>query len=133
MTEKEKQERKSIQLEIRARKEVLKKIETVFKRLRMQAEANLEKRKQKVRAAREYKSIDEAHEEWGYAFITDKQFEEIKKVFELGDEYVEKHISTQEAAVKILGRLIEGLNIEIRSFELELCSAERQARVGYKK
>lgn len=126
MTEKELQERASIKLEIEARKEVLKKVENAFKRLRKQADSNLEKRKEKVRAAREYRSLDEAHEAWGYDFITDEEFEEIKKVFELGDAYIENNLSPQEVAVNILGRFIAGLNKEIRSFKFELLPIEEQ-------
>lgn len=133
MTEKELQERASIKLEIEARKEVLKKVENAFKRLRKQADSNLEKRKEKVRAAREYRSLDEAHEAWGYDFITDEEFEEIKKVFELGDAYIENDLSPQEVAVNILGRFMGGLNKEIRSFEFELLPIEEQERIRKQK
>ena len=133
MTEKEKQESESIRLEIQARKEVLRKIENAFKRLKRQAESNFEKRKTKVRNAREYKSVEEAQEAWGYDFITYEQFEEIKRIFELGDEYIVNHISAQEAAVKILGRFIDKLLIEIQSFELELLSLEKQEQTKKRK
>lgn len=133
MTEKELRERASIKLEIEARKEVLKKVENAFKRLRKQADSNLEKRREKVRAAREYRSLDEAHEAWGYDFITDEEFEEIKKVFELGDAYIENNLSPQEVAVNILGRFIGGLNKEIRSFEFELLPIEEQERIRKQK
>lgn len=133
MTEKELRERASIKLEIEARKEVLKKVENAFKRLRKQADSNLEKRREKVRAAREYRSLDEAHEAWGYDFITDEEFEEIKKVFELGDAYIENNLSPQEVAVNILGRFMGGLNKEIRSFEFELLPIEEQERIRKQK
>ncbi len=133
MTEKELRERASIKLEIEARKEVLKKVENAFKRLRKQADSNLEKRREKVRAAREYRSLDEAHEAWGYDFITDEEFEEIKKVFELGDAYIENNLSPQEVAVNILGRFMGGLNKEIRSFEFELLPIEEQKRIRKQK
>lgn len=133
MTEKELRERASIKLEIKARKEVLKKVENAFKRLRKQADSNLEKRREKVRAAREYRSLDEAHEAWGYDFITDEEFEEIKKVFELGDAYIENDLSPQEVAVNILGRFMGGLNKEIRSFEFELLPIEEQERIRKQK
>ena len=127
MTEKEKQERESVKLEIRARKEVLKKLDNPYKRLRQQADSNYEKRKARVQAAREYRSVEEAHDAWGYDCITEEEFEEIKRVFELGDEYMEKHLSPQEVAVEILGRFISGLYTEIKSFEFDLLSPEEQA------
>lgn len=133
MTEKEKQKREAIRLEIKARKEVLKKLENPLKRLRQQADANYEKRKTRIQAAREYGSIEEAHDAWGYDCITEEEYEEIKRVFELGDEYVEKHISPQEAAVKILERFVGGLYTEIRSFEFDLLTPEEQERLRNKK
>ena len=129
MTDREKTERSAIKLEIRARKEVLKKIENAYKRLRRQADANYQKRKARVQSAREYGSIEEAHNAWGYDCITEEEFEEIKRVFELGDEYVEKHISPQEVAVKILGNFISGLYAEIRSFEFDLLPLDEQVKI----
>lgn len=129
MTDKEKQEHEAILLEIQSRKEVLKKIENAYKRLKKQAEANYEKRKAKVQAANEYKSIDEAHDAWGYDCITEQEYNEIVKVFERGAEYIEKNLSPQEVAVKILGEFIGRLNSEIRSFEFDLLPPEEQLRL----
>lgn len=129
MTGKEKQEREAILLEIQSRKEVLKKIENAYKRLKKQAEANYVKRKAKVQAASEYKSIDEAHDAWGYDCITEQEYNEIVKVFEQGAEFVEKHLSPQEVAVKILGEFMGRLSSEIRSFEFDLLPPEEQRRL----
>lgn len=115
-------------LEIQSRKEVLKKIENAYQRLKKQAESNYEKRKAKIQAASEYKSIDEAHEAWGYDCITEKEYNEIVKIFKQGEECVEKHLSPQEVAVNILGEFIGRLNYEIRSFEFDLLPPEEQAR-----
>ncbi len=128
MTDKEKKERDSLILEIQSRKEVLKKIENAYKRLKKQAEANYEKRKLKIQSASEYKSIDEAHDAWGYDCITENEYNEIVKIFEQGKEYVEKQLSPQEVAAKILGEFIGRLNSEIRSFEFDLLPPEEQAR-----
>lgn len=129
MTEKEKQERESIELEIRARKIVLKKLGNPYKLLRQQAETNYEKRKRSVQSASEYRNIEEARDAWGYDCITEEEFEEIKRIFELGDEYVKKHLSPQEVAVEILGRFISGLHTEISSFEFELLPPDEQVRI----
>lgn len=128
MTDKEKKERDALILEIQSRKEVLKKIEYAYKRLKKQAEANYEKRKLKIQSASEYKSIEEAHDAWGYDCITENEYNEIVKLFEQGEEYVEKQLSPQEVAVKILGEFIGRLNSEIRSFEFDLLPPEEQAR-----
>ena len=129
MTDKDTKEREALTLEIRARKEVLRKIENAYKRLKKQAEANYEKRKEKAQAASEYKSIEEAHDAWGYDCITEQEYNEIVKIFELGAEYVEKHLSPQEVAVKILGEFMGRLSSEIRSFEFDLLPPEEQLRL----
>ena len=126
MTDKEKRERESTILEIKSRKVVLEKIENAYKRLKKQAEVQYEKRKVKVQAASEYESIEDAHTAYGYDCITETEYYEIVKIFEQGNEYVEKHLSAQEVAVKILGEFIGRLNSEIRSFEFDLLPAKEQ-------
>lgn len=122
MTEKEKLELKYLKLEIRARKEILKKIENPYRRLIDQAHAQQEKRKAEVLAAREYKSIEEARDAWGYDCITEKEFEEIKRVFEKGEAHIEKDLSPQEVAVEMFGEFINRLHTEIRCFEDDIRS-----------
>lgn len=129
MTDREKKERDAILLEIQSRKVALEKIENAYKRLKKQAEAQYEKRKAKVQAASEYESIEEAHTAYGYDCITETEYYEIVKIFEQGEEYVEKHLSQQEVAVKILGEFIGRLNSEIRSFEFDLLPPEEQVRI----
>lgn len=128
MTDKEKKERDATVLEIQSRKEVLKKIENPYERLKRQAEANYEKRKQKVQVASEYRTVEEAHEAYGYDCITEQEYNEIVVIFEKGKEYVENSLSPQEVAVKILGEYIGRLNHEIRSFEFDLLPPDEQAR-----
>lgn len=129
MTDKEQQEREAFTLEIKSRKEVLKKIENAYKRLKQQAQANYENRKLKVQSASEFKSIDEAHDAFGYDCITEEEYYEIVEIFEKGEEYVEKRLSPQEVAVEILGEFIGRLYSEIRSFEFELLPSEEQMRI----
>lgn len=129
MTDKEKKEREALNLEIRSRKAVLEKIENAYQRLKKQALANYEKRKAKVQQASEYKTVEELHDAWGYDCITEDEYYEILKIFEQGEEYVEKHLSPQEVGVKILGEFIGRLMSEIRSFEFELLPPEEQARI----
>lgn len=129
MTDKEKKVRDAILLEIHSRKVVLEKIDNAYKRLKKQAEVQYDKRKTKVQAASEYESVEDAHTAYGYDCITENEYYEIVKIFEQGEEYVEKHLSPQEVAVKILGEFIGRLNSEIRSFEFDLLPPEEQARI----
>lgn len=129
MTDKKMKERNAMILEIQSRKVVIEKIKNAYKRLKRQAEANYDKRKLKIQSASEYMSVDEAHDAWGYDCITEKQYNEIRKIFEQGEEYLEKHVSPQEVATKILGEFIGRLSYEIRSFEFELLPPEEQERI----
>ena len=129
MTDKKMKERNAMILEIQSRKVVIEKIKNAYKRLKRQAEANYDKRKLKIQSASEYKSVDEAHDAWGYDCITEKQYNEIRKIFEQGEEYLEKHVSPQEVATKILSEFIGRLSYEIRSFEFELLPPEEQERI----
>ncbi len=51
------------------------------------------------------------------------------ETFEKGEEYIEKHLSPQEVAVKILGEFMGRLSSEIRSFEFDLLPPEEQVRI----
>ena len=129
MTDKEKKERDDLKMEIEARKEVLKKIENPFKRLQAQAEKCLQKRKDKIDAAKQYASVEEAREMWGYDAITDDEFHDIERFFEEGEDFIANQISPQEYAVRILGEFVARLRSDIRSFEFELLPPEEHERI----
>lgn len=80
-------------------------------------------------SASEYKSVEEAHDAFGYDCITEKEYCDILETFEKGEEYIEKHLSPQEVAVKILGEFVGRLNAEIRSFEFDLLPLEEQVKL----
>lgn len=115
-----KSERELLLMEVKARKEVIAKIKNPLKRLKKQADEKLQVRKAKIAASQEYDSIEDAHEIWGYGGITDEEFEEIKKVLEEGEKYIENHISPQEYGVRILEDFLARLYSEINSFEFDL-------------
>lgn len=129
MTDKEKKERDALILEINARKEVLKKLENPFKRLQAQAKKNLQKRKDKIETAKQYASVEEAREMWGYDAITDDEFYDIERFFEEGEDYISNRISPPEYAVRILGEFMSRLRSDIRSFEFELLPPEEHERI----
>ena len=120
MTDKEKNARDDLKMEIEARKEVLKKIENPFKRLKAQADKNLQKT---------YSSVEEAREMWGYDAITEDELHDVERFFEEGEDFVANRISPQEYAVRILGEFVSRLRSEIRSFEFGLLPMEEQIRL----
>ncbi len=129
MTDKEKKEHDDIKMEIEARKEVLRKIENPFKRLQAQADKNVQKRKDKIDAAKTYSSVEEAREMWGYDAITEDELHDVERFFEEGEDFIANQISPQEYAVRILGEFISRLRSDIRSFEFELLPPEEQERI----
>lgn len=129
MTDKEKKERDDLEMEIEARKEVLKKIENPFKRLQAQADKNMQKRKDKIAAAKTYSSVEEAREMWGYDAITEDELHDVERFFEEGEDFIANRISPQEYAVRILGEFISRLWSDIHSFEFELLPPEEQERI----
>lgn len=129
MTDKEKKEYDGLKMEIEARKEVLRKIENPFKRLQAQADKNVQKRKDKIAAAKTYSSVEEAREMWGYDAITEDELHDVERFFEEGEDFIANRISPQEYAVRILGEFISRLRSDIRSFEFELLPPEEQERI----
>lgn len=117
------------ELEIKARKELLKKLKQTQAHLHQQAQKKLNKRKEKIKAASEYESIEEAHNAYGYDLISEEEFNNIKTIFEKGENYVEHQISPQEAAETILNRIMENLIYEIKCFEFDLLPPEKQAKI----
>lgn len=117
------------ELEIKARKELLKKLKQTQARLHQQAQKKLNKRKEEIKAASEYESIEEAHTAYGYDLISEEEFNNIKTIFEKGENYVENQISPQEAAETILNRIMETLIYEIRCFEFDLLPPKKQAKI----
>lgn len=125
MTERERAEYESLRLEISAREEVVKKLSAPQKLLSEQAKARLEKRKAKVASACEYRNIEEARDAWGYDCISEKEFEEIKSIFERGEDYILNRLSIKEVAAKILDGIVGRLLMDISVFKKELRELEK--------
>ena len=117
-----KSELNEVKMEIKSRKLVLKQLDGTLMRMRKQAEKQLQKRIDEVSAAREYKSVDEALDAWGWGFITSEEYETIKELMVTGEKHINEDISVQEIAVKILERFMDGLSSDIYYFEKELKS-----------
>lgn len=129
MTDKEKKEHDDLKMEIEARKEVLRTIENPFKRLQVQADKNVQKRKDKIAAAKTYSSVEEAREMWGYDVITEDELHDVERFFIEGEDFIANRISPQEYAVRILGEFISRLRSDMRSFEFGLLPPEEQERI----
>lgn len=129
---KAKDEIKDFKVELKARKLVLAKLETALKPLQAKAE-----RQHTDRAARReallhyYKTYDEAHEAYGYGYITEKEFQDIVDFLESSQEKVDAP-DAEAIAASIIKDWIKRMNSDIYHFEFELKSPEEQEDIRRK-
>ena len=132
MTAAEKERIKDLKIELKARKLVLAKLETALKPLQAKAE-----RQRTDRAVRrevilgEYKTYDEAHEAYGYGYITEKDFEEIVDFLENSQKKVDAP-DAEAIAASIIKDWIKRMNSDIYHFEFELKPPEEQEEIRRK-
>lgn len=129
MTKEQKaEERKDLQLEIKARRELLNRLGHPMKLLEAAAEKEKAKREERVARAREYATAEDAHEAFGWGVISEEEYEAIAAAFEAGEAYVENTVTPVEAALHILKEFSGRLSSEVRSFEFDLLPAEEQIK-----
>lgn len=132
LSEIEREEREALQLEIRARQELARRMEHPLKLLERAAKKEQQKRKERIEHLTEYKSYNEAQEAYGWEFITEEEFDEIVRILEEGTERIEKERTPVEIAKDILNKFVNGLTYEIASFEFDLLPEEEKEHVRQK-
>ena len=129
LTDIEKAEREEIRLEIRARKELLKRLDHPQKLLKVAAEKEQQKRKERIENLTQYKSYREAQDAYGWEIITEEEFDEIVKILEKGTADMENEVSPVEIAKHLLDKFVGGLMREIASFEFDLLPEAEKDRI----
>lgn len=129
MTDRKQEEQKAIKLEIKARKELLRRLDHPQKLLRAATEKEAQKRKERIEKLTQYKSYQEAQDDYGWGFITEEEFDEVVRIMETGTEEIEKEITPVEVAEHILAEFVGRLMHEIAGLEFDLLSPEEQLRV----
>lgn len=129
MKDRKQEEREAITLEIKARKELLRRLDHPQKLIQAAAEKEAKKRKERIEKLTEYKSYQEAQDAYGWEIITEEEFDEIVRIMETGTEEIEKEITPVEVAEHILAEFIGGLMRDIGGLEFDLLSPEEQLRV----
>lgn len=122
------EERKAIKDELKAKKILLRRFQTMLKSLDKQAEKVKAKRLEKVRSLREYKTYEEAHEAYGWGFISENEFHTIADMIEKGDAEIENALSPCEIAADTVRGYIKILRSDIDCLEFELLPPEEQER-----
>lgn len=128
----DREEREALQLEIKARKELARRLDHPLKLLEVAAEKEQKKRKERIESLTEYKSYQEAQDAYGWEFITEEEFDEIVRILEEGTEKLEKERSPVEVAKDILNRFVNGLVSEIASFEFDLLPEDEKECIRQK-
>ncbi len=122
------EERKNIELEIKARKEVTKRLTYPIDQLVKADAKERAKREERAATLSEYKTIAEAQDAYGYGIITDDEYDAICEAIESGEKYVEETMTPVNLALKILRDFTRQMESEIRSLEFELLPPEEQAK-----
>ena len=128
MTDKEKKERKSIRVEIKARKLVIKKLATAISVLQKTADRQKAEKTAKREKLLEYKTYNEAQDAYGYGFITEEEFDEIVEFLEKSQQIVDEP-TAEELALKILLNWRHHMGLEIANLEFEMLPKEEQSRI----
>jgi hypothetical protein len=129
MTDKEKQEREALRLEIRARKELLRRLQFPLELIDKAAKKEKDKRIARIESARQYADYNDAQDAYGYGMITEEEFDAIVKAMELGEEYIENTTTPVEIAAQMLHEYVGRLARDVAGFEFELLPEKEQARI----
>ena len=133
MKKKTREEIKDTKIELKARKLVLAKLESALKPLAAKAERNrVDRAVRRETLLGEYKTYEEAHEAYGYGYISEKEFEEITEFLESSQKKVDAP-DAEAIAADILKGWIKLTKSDIDHLEFELKSPEEQEEIRRKK
>lgn len=129
MTAKEREMHKAITLEMKARKELLKRLQHPIQLIDTAAKKEKDKRTARIENARQFKDYNDAQDAYGYGCITEEEFDEVVKALELGEEYIEKEKSPVEVAAEILADFVRRQLNELHDLEWDLLPEKEKDRI----
>lgn len=115
--------------EIRCRKYLLKRLETLEKDIEKTVLKEKEARKEQIEKMCAYKDTDDAAEAYGFGEITEEEYQEICDALEEGAAFVEFTKTPKAAALEILHDFMRRQKREIADFEWSLKSPEEQEAI----
>lgn len=128
MDDQKEKDRRATELEAKARKELLRRLEHPLKLLKTAGEKERAKREERITSAREYKTIVDAQEAYGWGYLSDDEYHAIKEAIENGEEYIENSISPVELAAKLLSDFTRRISSELRGLVFDLLPIEEQIK-----
>lgn len=128
MTDKEKNERKSLRTEIKARKIIIKKLETAISALQKTADRQKAEKEAERTKLLEYKTYHDAQDTYGWGLITEEEFDRIVEFLESSQEVVDEP-TAEDIAVKVLLNWQHHMGSEIANIEFEMLPKEEQSKI----
>ena len=122
------EQRKVLELEAAARRELLKRLDHPEKLLKAAVDKETAKAEQRVERNRQYRTVEEVQEAYGYEEITDDERCALIKAIEDGEDYVNNTMTPLRAALGILRDFTGRLSREAVDFEFSLLPPEEQER-----
>lgn len=128
MTDKEKQERRSLRVEIKARKLIIKKLETAINALQKTADRQRAERQAEREKLLEFKSYNDAQDAYGWGLITEEEFDRITTFLESSQNAVDEP-TAEDIAIKTLLNWQQHMGAEIANIEFDMLPKEEQSRI----
>lgn len=118
--------KEEFKLELAACKYLKQQLSTMRTKLQKRRDATVSERMSRVyELLGEYNTLEEAHEDFGYDFITEEEYKDLEEAFESGEIAALKD-DVDSLAVSWLNRFIKNLNDEIYYYQYALMSPKEQ-------
>ena len=128
MTDKEKKDRKEARVEIKARKLVIKKLNTAIAALQKTADRQKAEKQAERDKLLQYKTYQEAQDAYGWGYIDETEFDAITEFLQTSQSVVDEP-TAEEIAVRTLQDWLGLMNDEIASINFEMLPKEEQRKI----
>lgn len=128
MTDKEKKARKEARVEIKARKLIIKKLNTAIDALKKTANRQKAEKQAERDKLLQYKTYQEAQDAYGWGYIDEAEFDAITEFLQTSQSVVDE-LTAEEIAVRTLQDWLGLMNDEIASINFEMLPKEEQRRI----
>lgn len=128
MTDKEKKTRREARVEIKARKLVIKKLNTAISTLQKTADRQKAEKQAERDKLLQYKTYQEAQDAYGWGYIDEAEFDAITEFLRTSQSVVDEP-TAEEIAVRTLRDWLGLMNDEIASINFEMLPKEEQMKI----
>ena len=116
-------------LELRARKEIIKRLQYPLNQLKKAVEKEKNTRQQRASKLLAFETLEEAQEAYGYAEISYEEFYLVRKCFKNAETLVNGTLTATDIALGLLHDFIRRVESEKHDLEFELKSPEEKDRI----